>query len=276
MIVKVAKGEFRKQLFVGDTEKPERMEEIINPHGLLEMVWMYLEKGIEVPYVGYMYTRGFKYKWVKYTGDMVNDLLYINPGIDDEGFFKLQGYIVDYVVNIVGVAIDRSEVISTVKRTVTELQLEGFENIKPITVKVSHVFFEKGSHVPPPQKRTIARQCSSFAINAKFENLISDLVFLALDTEHPKKSIDKDVINKVMMDMTGTSLDLTQYLFKTRMSQKAIEVLKIENPNRPIKTYAELKKYLKFLSMGDKVTYVEATEYCEISMSRVKKFKSIK
>ncbi|MCK5788308.1 MAG: hypothetical protein KAH32_04890, partial [Chlamydiia bacterium] len=152
----------------------------------------------------------------------------------------------------------------------------GFDTIAPVTSKLAHVFFEEGSHVPPPQKRLIARQCSSFSINAKLEGVISDLVFLALDTEHPKKFIDKDVINKVMMDTTGTTLDLSSYLFKTRISEKAIEVLQIENPNRPIKTYAELRKYLKFLSMNKDATYIEVTQFCEISMSKVSKFKSIK
>lgn len=273
VIHKVGKGEFRTSLTIGDVIlEPTSIEEVFTEEGIIEVTWLYLHDSIPAPYMGYLYSADLKYKLNSVIEMAVNDMMFINPGIDAEGKEQLAGFILGKLLRY-KLNREPAELLEAIRLQIAAIDMVGGAT-EPTIDKKLRVLYEKGSVLTPSTKRIISLQVNKAVMNRAIGELIHSGVLYALEAEHRLRYIDREVIQRNIVASTGVEMSLSKYIYSTKKTSDTNKILEIENESRPIGTDKELEAYKKFIELSD-MPYSTVAKELGISKSKVSKFKKL-
>lgn len=278
MIRPVRIGEFRDRLYIGDVlEDPDIVEEVLIDRETSEEVWIYHRNFIKGVYTGYLFSGVLVKDLGKTLEKAVPDLMYMNPGMQQESIERMQEYLYR-IFRHLGGKLSNTRFNRLVKEQVMLARLFGEAAIRPNVEKPIFILYAKVSGISSEQKRMMTFASSRVEMNKRVGSVLELAVHTSIDLEHPLRRIDHTVIKR---NIDATSVEgkevesFSAYAVKTYMSPVGESILKEVNPSRPLKSDRDIQKFEMFMSI-EGGTYASLAKAVGISKSKISKFKMFK
>lgn len=263
----LAQGQFRTSFCVEDIDEKISFGETImltTPAGTQEKSLLLVDMPLRTPYMRLYY--GVKIKSLKdpMLKKAVADFMFFNPGIDQIGIGKMVQFMVRYLF------VQKDNIsYETVYPLVYEMSLNPKE-ARLISDVV--VLFQRGSMIPPAERRTISYQARSVRSSKLLGEVIHNATLAVIDKLNPHLMLTKPIVLEETKEH-GKEIKSVRTL-DAHLKPETQEIFEVANIGRYFKTEKSLKKYKKFVALPP-MSMNQAASELGVSKSTVMKYTHI-